>query len=84
MNWVDEGFDHTWNQPLARRVFSKDFPGDTSFRMVVNLTGIKQLGFSSPQQAVGKKLLVDWQGQTYRWKSLVLLTIFILKTCTPK
>ena len=80
MNWVDEGFLTTLGiRPLAGRVFSKDFPGDTSFRMVVNLTGIKQLGFSSPQQAVGKKLLVDWQGQTYRWEIIGVVNDFHFK-----
>ena len=80
MNWVDEGFLTTLGiRPLAGRVFSKSFPGDTSFRMVVNLTGIKQLGFSTPQQAVGKKLLVDWQGQTYRWEIIGVVNDFHFK-----
>lgn len=80
MNWVDENFLTTLGiQPLAGRVFSKDFPDDTSSRMVINLEGSKQMGFSSPQQAIGKKLLIDWQGQTYRWEIIGVVKDFHFK-----
>jgi putative ABC transport system permease protein len=80
MNWVDEGFLNTLEiKPLAGRVFSKDFPADTSFRMVVNSEGAKQMGFVSPQQAIGKKLLFDWQGHTYRWEVIGVVKDFHFK-----
>lgn len=80
MNWVDEGFLTTLGiTPLAGRVFRRDFPADTNFRMVVNLEGIKQLGFMTPQQAVGKKLLIDWQGETYRWEIIGVVKDFHFK-----
>jgi putative ABC transport system permease protein len=67
-NWVDESFLQTLDiKPLAGRLFSKDFPGDTANRMIVNADAIKKLGFSSPQDAVGKKLAMDWRGETYSW-----------------
>jgi putative ABC transport system permease protein len=85
MNWVDEGFLTTLGiRPLAGRVFSKDFPGDTSFRMVVNMEGVKELGFSSAQQAIGKKLLVDWHGQTYRWEIIGVVNDFHFKDLHSK
>jgi putative ABC transport system permease protein len=80
MNWVDDGFLTTLGiKPLAGRVFSKDFPADTNFRMVLNTEGIKQLGFTSPEQAVGKNVLIDWQGQTYRWEIIGVVKDFHFK-----
>jgi putative ABC transport system permease protein len=65
-NWVDESFLQTVNiKPVAGRLFSKDYPADTSFRVILNETAIKELGFSSPQNAVGKKVYFDWQGTNY-------------------
>ena len=85
MNWVDEGFLTALGiKPLAGRVFSKDFPGDTSFRMVVNRDGVKELGFLSAQQAIGKKLLVDWHGQTYRWEIIGVVNDFHFKDLHSK
>jgi putative ABC transport system permease protein len=67
-NWIDESFLQTLDiKPLAGRLFSKDFPGDTSSRMIMNAEAIKQLGFSSAQDAIGKKLTMDWRGQSYSW-----------------
>ena len=41
-NWVDESFLQTLDiKPLAGRLFSKDFPGDTSNRMILNAEAIK-------------------------------------------
>jgi putative ABC transport system permease protein len=68
MNWVDDSYLQTLQiKPLAGRLFSKDFPADTSFRMVLNEKAIKDLGFSSSSDAVGKKVVIDWQGETYRF-----------------
>ena len=69
MNWVDDSFLQTLGiQTLKGRLFSKDFPTDTSMKVVMNETAVKQLGFNSADDAVGKFALVDWQGQTYRFE----------------
>lgn len=68
MNWVDESFLQTLAvQPLAGRLFSKDFMGDTSNTMILNQRAITDLGFSSPQEAVGGKVSFDWRGEHYSW-----------------
>jgi putative ABC transport system permease protein len=67
-NWVDESLLQTLNiKRVAGRLFSKDFPSDTSNRMILNEEAIKELGFRSPQEAIGGKVNFDWRGQTYGW-----------------
>ncbi len=66
MNWVDAGYLQTLNiKPVAGRLFSEAFPADTSFRMVLNETAIRDIGFPSAQDAVGRKVYFDYQGQQY-------------------
>ena len=68
MNVVDESCLQTLDiKPVAGRLFSKDFPSDTSFRMILNETAIKGLGFESPQKAIGGKVHMDWRGESYSW-----------------
>ena len=77
MNWVDDGYLQTLNiKLLAGRYFSKDFPADTNYRMVLNERCIKQLEFKSAQEAVGKKVDIDWQGQTYKWEIIGVVKDF--------
>ena len=40
---------------IAGRAFSKDFGTDTTHSMVLNEAAVKLLGYSSPEQAVGRK-----------------------------
>jgi putative ABC transport system permease protein len=35
--------------------------------MIVNEETIKELGFASPQKAIGEKVALDFRGQTYSW-----------------
>ena len=64
MNWVDESFLQTLGiKPIAGRLFSGEFPADTSFRMILNEQAIKKVGFKNPQDAIGKKVSIDWQGK---------------------
>lgn len=64
INMVDDQFLQTLDiQPVAGRLFSKDFPADTLTRFVVNEEAVKQFGFSSPQEAIGKWLAFDWEGE---------------------
>ncbi|HEU4903419.1 MAG TPA: FtsX-like permease family protein, partial [Flavisolibacter sp.] len=68
INTIDENFLQTLDiKPLAGRLFSEQFPGDTAERIIVNAEAIKQLGFASADDAVGKTLLFDWRGETHRF-----------------
>jgi len=76
-NWVDETFLQTLNiSPLAGRLFSKEFPADTNFRMIVNEKAIKELGFGTAQSAIGKRVTLDWRGQTYNWSIIGVVKDF--------
>ncbi|MEP6949353.1 MAG: ABC transporter permease [Ginsengibacter sp.] len=67
-NWVDDSFLQTLEIKIASgRLFSKDFPSDTSSRIIFNEEAVKQIGFKSPQEAIGKKVYFDWRGQSYSW-----------------
>jgi putative ABC transport system permease protein len=69
MNWVDDSFLQTLDiKPVKGRFFSKAFPSDTSLRMILNETGVKQLGFASAADAIGKYAVVDWRGEKYRFE----------------
>lgn len=67
MNGVDEGYLKTLGiKPIAGRLFSKDFPADTNWRIILNEKAIEQMGFSSAQDAIAKNVAFDWQGKNYR------------------
>ena len=67
-NWVDESLLQTLGiKAIAGRLFSKDFPSDTSQRIILNEEAIKQIGFKSPQEAIGGKVKFDWRGESYTW-----------------
>jgi len=77
MNWVDESFLQTLGiKTLAGRLFSAEFPADTSFRMILNEEAIKKMGFKNAADAVGKNVAIDWQGQTYRWEVIGVVKDF--------
>lgn len=67
MDYVDTGYLQTLNiQPIAGRAFSSDFyASDTTGGIILNETAVKQLDFSSPQQALEKKLHFSFNGTTY-------------------
>jgi putative ABC transport system permease protein len=68
MNYVDTRFLQTLKiEPVAGRLFSDDFPSDTTDAIIINEKAIKQLGFASPQEAIGKKLYSDFQGKNYSY-----------------
>ncbi|HEU4859533.1 MAG TPA: ABC transporter permease [Chitinophagaceae bacterium] len=67
MNVVDESFLQTLDiEPASGRLFSKDFPADTNFRVILNQQAIKEIGFKDEKDAVGKDVLFTWEGETYR------------------
>jgi putative ABC transport system permease protein len=64
INKVDENYLQTLNVKLiAGRLFSKDFPGDTLNRIVLNEKAIKDFGFASAEEAVGKNIAATRNGQ---------------------
>lgn len=68
MNYVDTRFLQTLKiEPVAGRLFSDDFPSDTAQAIILNEKGIKELGFASPQESIGKKLYFDFQGKNYNY-----------------
>jgi putative ABC transport system permease protein len=77
MNWVDAGYLKTLNmKPLAGRLFSEEFPNDTSFRMILNETGVKKIGFANAQEAVNKKVYFDFQGKQYGFEVIGVVKDF--------
>jgi len=67
-NWVDESLLQTLGiTPVAGRLFSREFPGDTNNRIILNEAAIRKMGFSSPQEAIGGKVKFDWRGESYSW-----------------
>jgi putative ABC transport system permease protein len=65
MNSVDESLLQTLNiVPIAGRLFSKDFPSDDQ-GIILNEESIDELGFKSPQDAIGRRVNVLWASQTY-------------------
>lgn len=80
MNWIDESFLQTLAiKPAAGRLFSKEFPADTNLRMILNQEAIKQIGFKNDQDAIGKNVAFDWQGETYRWEIIGVVKNFHFK-----
>jgi putative ABC transport system permease protein len=67
-NVIDENLLQTLDiRPIAGRLFSADFPADTNNCLIVNLEATKQIGFSSPEKAVGSKVYFDWRGESYAY-----------------
>lgn len=80
MNWVDDNYLQTLGiKPLAGRVFLKDFPADTNFRMVLNERAIKEIGFTNAEEAIGKKVSLDWQGELLNWEVIGVVKDFHFK-----
>jgi putative ABC transport system permease protein len=65
MNYADFEYMKTLGlQPVAGRLFSKEFPADSD-RMVLNESAVKALGFASPAAAIGKKVHNNFRENTY-------------------
>jgi putative ABC transport system permease protein len=68
MNYVDYNYLTTLGiKPVAGRLFSKEFPSDTSNTIILNESAIKTLGFKSSKDAAGKKVFFDYQGKNYAY-----------------
>jgi putative ABC transport system permease protein len=64
MNRVDESYLQTLGiKPVAGRLFSKEFPADSANRIIINEQAIKDFGFASASDAIGKNLVMSWKGE---------------------
>jgi putative ABC transport system permease protein len=67
-NWVDYEYLQTLGvQPVQGRLFSRQFPADTNNRLVVNEATLRKFNIPAAQ-AVGQKLKMDWQGETFAYE----------------
>ncbi|MBD2699230.1 ABC transporter permease [Spirosoma sp. BT702] len=75
-NRVDYDYLQTMGFKLATgRMFSRQFPGDTANRLVVNEATLRK--FQIPlNKAVGQKLNFDWQGETHHFEIVGVLKDF--------
>src|SRR6185369_11417966 len=68
-NWTDQSYLQTIQvKLLAGRLFSNQFPADTNARMIMNEIAIKKLGYNTAQNAIGKQVVFDWQGESYKFE----------------
>jgi putative ABC transport system permease protein len=66
INHVDNSFLQTLNVQLEKgRLFSKDFPADTANSMIINEQAVKDFGFPSAQDAIGKNIVADFGEPVY-------------------
>ena len=80
INLVDNSFLQTLGvQVLAGRLFSKDFPADTLTRFVINEEAVKQFGFRTPQDAVGKWMAFNVEGQSHQFTIIGVVKNFHFK-----
>jgi putative ABC transport system permease protein len=57
MNRVDDSYlQRLAIKPIAGRLFSKDFPGDTANNIILNEQAVRQFEFASPEEAIGKNI----------------------------
>jgi putative ABC transport system permease protein len=76
MNYVDNSFMQTLGlKSVAGRLFSDKFPGDTSQRLVLNEAAVTKFSMK-PEDAIGKTIAFDWQGQTYKFLIVGVLKNF--------
>jgi putative ABC transport system permease protein len=50
---------------VAGRFFSREFPADTTNRIVINETAARELGFNTPEAAVGQPLFMEMGEQRF-------------------
>jgi putative ABC transport system permease protein len=80
INMVDDQFLQTLGvRVVAGRLFSKEFPSDTLHTFVINEEAVKEFGFASAQDAVGKWMGFDWDGQQIRFNIIGVVKNFHFK-----
>ena len=79
-NLVDNSFLQTLGVKLvAGRLFSSEFLADTLRSFVINEQAIKEFGFASAQDAIGKWLAADWNGEQNRFTIIGVVRDFHFK-----
>lgn len=64
INYVDYSYLNTLGiRSVAGRIFSPQFPADTSNRIILNESAIQALGFKSAADAIGKNVFNDFTGK---------------------
>ncbi|MEO5908167.1 MAG: ABC transporter permease [Ginsengibacter sp.] len=77
MNFIDSRFLQTLEiKSVAGRIFSDDYPEDTSGSIVLNQTAVKILGFPSPGKALNQNLHNTFNGTTYNYKIIGVVKDF--------
>ncbi|MEO6405202.1 MAG: ABC transporter permease [Ferruginibacter sp.] len=80
INLVDDQYMHTLDFKLiAGRLFSQDFPADTLTRFVINEEAVKQFGFHSAEEAVGKWLAFNVDGEPQKFTVIGVVKDFNFK-----
>jgi putative ABC transport system permease protein len=80
INLVDNSFLQTLGvHLLAGRLFSEQFLSDTLSSFVINEQAVKQFGFGSPQDAIGKWMAFDWEGKQRRFTIIGVVKNFHFK-----
>jgi len=77
MNYIDYNFLQTLDiKPVAGRLYSSDYPEDTSGTVILNQTAIKTLGFKNPEAAVNQNLHFAFRGTTYNFRIIGIVKDF--------
>ena len=80
INLVDNSFLQTLGVKLvAGRLFSSEFAADTLTSFVINERAVKEYGFASAQDAIGKWLAADWDGEQNRFTIIGVVKDFHFK-----
>ncbi|HEV7781897.1 MAG TPA: ABC transporter permease [Chitinophagaceae bacterium] len=80
INLVDDDYLQTLDvKLLAGRLFSREFPADSLTRFVINEEAVKQFGFASPEEAVGKWLAFDSDGEQVQFTIIGVIKSFHFK-----
>lgn len=80
MNFVDHSYLQALGiKPVAGRIFSQQFPADTANRMIINEQAVRDFGFTSPEDAIGKNLASNWGDSTYLFQIVGVVHDFNFK-----
>jgi putative ABC transport system permease protein len=69
LNYVDYNYLSTIGiTPVAGRIYSKEFPGDTLSRIILNEAAVRALGYAKPADAIGTRVNSDFREQTSKFE----------------
>ncbi len=80
INMVDDNFLQTLEmKPVAGRLFSPQFPADTFMNIIVNEQAVKDFGFKSTDDAIGKSLNINFNGEQHAFPIVGVVKNFHFK-----